>query len=158
MTITTILLDLCRVILFPVDISYKSELNFLYKKLVGDYDYSFKNNFRIDTQMINYLQILKNKKDLYMFTSGTIQNSPEIKDMLDSIFIKIFSADEMGYRKNDPKVFLTIAKLINNKPQEILRQSPEIVAVSYPHAKWIIIARSMGKPIKSQAINHVLPF
>ena len=120
MTITTILLDLCRVILFPVDISYKSELNFLYKKLVGDYDYSFKNNFRIDTQMINYLQILKNKKDLYMFTSGTIQNSPEIKDMLDSIFIKIFSADEMGYRKNDPKVFLTIAKLINNKPQEIL--------------------------------------
>jgi len=42
--------------------------------------------------------------------------------------------------------------------EEILRQSPEIVAVSYPHAKWIIIARSMGIPIKSQEINHVLTF
>lgn len=41
---------------------------------------------------------------------------------------------------------------------EILRRSPQMEAVSFPHPKWLIIAKEMGIPIRSEETQHVLTF
>lgn len=42
--------------------------------------------------------------------------------------------------------------------EEILRRSPQMEAVSFPHPKWLIIARGMGASIKSEETQNVLTF
>ena len=42
--------------------------------------------------------------------------------------------------------------------QEVLHRSPQMEAVSFPHPKWLLIAKEMGVPIKSEETHHVLTF
>lgn len=42
--------------------------------------------------------------------------------------------------------------------EEILRRSPQMEAVSFPHPKWLLIAKEMGVPIRSEETQHVLTF
>lgn len=42
--------------------------------------------------------------------------------------------------------------------EEILHRSPQMETVSFPHPKWLIIAKEMGIQIKSEETHHVLTF
>lgn len=42
--------------------------------------------------------------------------------------------------------------------EEILHRSPQMETVSFPHPKWILIAKEMGVPIISEETRHVLTF
>ena len=42
--------------------------------------------------------------------------------------------------------------------QEVLRKSPDMESVSFPHPKWLIIAKEMGAKIASVETHHVLTF
>ena len=42
--------------------------------------------------------------------------------------------------------------------EEILHRSSQMEAVSFPHPKWLLIAKEMGVPIKSEETKHVLTF
>lgn len=42
--------------------------------------------------------------------------------------------------------------------EEILRRSPQMETVSFPHPKWLIIAKEMGILIRSEETQHVLAF
>ena len=113
------LFDLSRVLLFPVDKNYKGELNKLHKELSGNPNYSFWEHFYLDENELSFLDGFKDKHDLYMFTSGTIQNAPEIRPRLDAIFKKIYSAEEIGLTKKDSKAYEFIAEDLGCTPDEI---------------------------------------
>jgi len=114
------LFDLSRTILFPKDKSYQSELNALHKELSLNKNYNFSDYFELDESLLSYLESVKNKYGLYIFTSGSIQNAPEIKSRLGSIFKRIFSAEDLGFSKKDPKAYEYISEQIGLTPDEVL--------------------------------------
>jgi FMN phosphatase YigB (HAD superfamily) len=115
----TFLFDLGAVLLFPKDINYKGKLNPLHKELSKKKDYKFLDHFELNHQLLSYLSSIKSKFNLYMLTSGTIQNEPEIKEDLDKVFSEIFSTKELGFTKLDANGYLTVSKIINKDPKEI---------------------------------------
>lgn len=112
--------DLSRTILFPKDDTYKGELNKRYKELSGATDFKFSDYFYLDEEILTFLEHLKSKCDLYIFTSGKIQNAPEVKPRLDNIFKKIFSAEEMGLSKKDANAYRKLAEALNLKHYELM--------------------------------------
>lgn len=42
--------------------------------------------------------------------------------------------------------------------EEIIQRSPQVETVSFPHPKWLIIAREMGAQIHSQLTKNILTF
>lgn len=118
--ITTLIFDFSRVLLFPKDPSYKDELNVLHKSLAREIHYSFLDHFELNEPLLKYLDSIKEKKQLYIFTSGSIQNAPEIRPRIDSIFRQVFSAEEIGHKKKEPEAYNVIMTAIGKKPEEIL--------------------------------------
>lgn len=118
--IKTLLFDLSRTLLFPANKDYTGELNKLHSELSSKPNYSFFENFQLDEGIMSYLKSIKDKYELYMFTSGSIQDAPEIKRRLDEVFKKIYSSEEIGLSKKDPKAYEYVAKDIGMAPDEIL--------------------------------------
>lgn len=96
------------------------ELNSLHRSLSQTPKYNFLANFELNEELIIFLTKLKEKYKIYMFTSGTIQEAPEIRDKIYSLFDKIFSAEEMMLSKTDPESYKKIANIINLPEEEIL--------------------------------------
>ncbi len=115
-----ILVDLARTLLFPADESYPGGINDLYVKIKAAPGFKFSETFELNRGFMDYLETIKNKMPLYMFTSEWIQNDPAIKDMLSQLFIKVYSAEEMGLSKKDPEAYKVIAREIKLNPEEIL--------------------------------------
>ncbi|MDQ5951310.1 MAG: glucose-phosphatase [Patescibacteria group bacterium] len=130
--ITTLLLDFSRVLLLPNDRTYKGELNALHKELAISTEYSFSEHFQLNIPLLRLLETYKTSKELYIFTSGSIQNVAEVRAVLDPIFKHIFSAQELGVHKKDPQAYIKVATLINKKPEEILfiDDSPENIGAA----------------------------
>lgn len=118
--ITTLLFDFSRVLLFPKDQDYQGELNVLHQQLFREVDYSFLDHFRLNEPLLTYLESVKDKVELYIFTSGSIQNAPEIKSRIDNVFRQVISAKEIGRSKKDPQAYSLVADKIGKSPDEIL--------------------------------------
>lgn len=128
--ITTILSDFSRVILNPKDKNYTGTLNELHKDLSEkNIDYSFFNYFEFNDEILNLYRQLKAKYSINVFTTGTIQNRPEIKQVIDPIFEHIYSAKDYGLDKKKPEAYLYIAKKLNNKPNEIIFIDDQLVNI-----------------------------
>jgi HAD superfamily hydrolase (TIGR01549 family) len=118
--ITTLLFDFSRVLLFAKSTSYNGELNALHQELSLNPNYNFLNNFELNGELLSYLDSIKNKISLYIFTSGTIQNAPEIKDKIEKVFKKVFSAGDLGISKSDPDAYKLVAESLGINAEEIL--------------------------------------
>jgi HAD superfamily hydrolase (TIGR01509 family) len=118
--ITVLLFDFSQVLLFAKDKTYQGDLNPLHSQLSQKPSYSFLDNFVLNTEILDFLKKLKNKYKLAIFTSGSIQNAPEIKLILDEIFENIFSAGKLGILKKDPQAYVQIVNLLKVEPEEIL--------------------------------------
>ena len=119
--ITTLLFDFSRVLLFAKDKNYKEDLNPLNKKLLEENpNYDFLNYFELNQELLNFLETIKDKFELCIFTSGSIQNAKEIRPKLDKVFKNIFSAEELDLSKKESAGYTEIAKKINKTPSEIL--------------------------------------
>lgn len=118
--IKAMLFDFSRTLLFPKDKTYTGGLNDLYKKISENQNYNFLEYFELNTELLDYLETIKNKFGLHIFTSESIQNDPAIKNNLTNIFTKIFSAKQMGLSKKDPKAYEFISRKLNLNPNEIL--------------------------------------
>ena len=117
--IKVIVTDFSRVLLFPVDESYKGGLNALNNQLLGaNSDYDFKKHFRINKELLEYYASLD--LPIYIFTSETIQEHPAIKDDLRDIFSGVLSAKNLKIRKTDKNAYIVIAHRLNVQPFEIL--------------------------------------
>ena len=120
--ISTILSDLNYVLLFPVDVQYHSSVNLLHRKLLQKFKkYNIFDHFKFNSELLEYYKSLKmNNYSLNMFTSGTIQKDPQIKEVLNPIFENIFSSIELGYDKRDVQSYYNICQKLNKNKKEIL--------------------------------------
>jgi HAD superfamily hydrolase (TIGR01509 family) len=115
-----LLIDFAFTLLFPKKQGYTGELNALHRSLAQNPNYDFMANFILNDPLIIFLTDLKEKYKIYMFTSGTIQDAPEISDKVNSLFERIFSAEEMMVSKKDPEAYKKIADMVDLAPKEIL--------------------------------------
>lgn len=119
--ITTLLFDFSNTLLFANDKNYSGGLNKLHKELfAANPNYNFWDYFELNNGLLNYLETKKDKYNLYIFTSGSIQNVPVVKERLDKIFKGVYSAEELNTSKKDMDAFIIISKLIKTAPREIL--------------------------------------
>lgn len=119
--ITALVFDFSRVLLFAKDKNYKEDLNPLNKKLsLENPNYNFLNHFELNEEIVSFLETIKDKFDLHIFTSGSIQNNSAVKGRLNKVFKSIISAEEIGVSKKEPAGYLEVAKRIGKSPSEIL--------------------------------------
>lgn len=119
--IKALLFDFSRTLLFPADKTYKGDLNPLHKKLKAENkNYDFFSYFRLNTELLDYLARLSGRFSLYIFTSGSIQNAPEIADKLRKKFKEIYSAEQLGLSKKDPRAYEYLIKILELPGKEIL--------------------------------------
>ncbi len=118
--VKALLFDFSFTLLFPKNKTYHGELNSLHRSYSQTPNYDFLANFELNEELITFLTEIKAKYKLFMFTSGTIQDAPEIKDKVDALFDKIFSAEEMMLSKKEPESYKKIAGLIDLPAEEIL--------------------------------------
>ena len=118
--ITTLLFDFSRVLLFPKDKSYRGELNPLHAELSKNPNYKFLDYFELNAELLRFLKGIKDRSELYIFTSGTIQDAPEIQPTLRDIFVRVYSAERIGLSKKDPDSYSFIANDLGINAGEIL--------------------------------------
>lgn len=118
--IKALIFDLSRTLIFPKDRAYTGELNALYRKFVQDPKFDFMTNFELNEELFLYLTNLKDKYKMYLFTSGTLQTAPEIKNKIDALFDKVFSAEQMMIKKNEYSSYKKLARVLGLSPNSIL--------------------------------------
>lgn len=123
----TIIFDFSRTLLFPIDKTWTDSLNKLNKKLSDkNPNYDFLNYFYLNEDLLDYLSANKDKFELYIFTTGTVQNNLVIISKLKSIFKHIFTVEEVGFEKNSEKAYLKICQKLNQKPEQIIFIDDEV--------------------------------
>lgn len=126
--IKTLLFDFSRVLLYPTDKAslpsdegktYSGSLNTLHRELKDNESYYLFNYFELNEELLEYLKTIKDKFELCIFTTDIIQNDPLIREKIDPVFFKIYSANELGISKKDTQSYKFIAKDLGKNPDEI---------------------------------------
>lgn len=117
---TTFLFDFSKTILFTFDRQHKGSLNTLHESIKHKPEYNFLDHFYFNEPLLKFLEKHTSEVDAYIFTTGRIQEMPEVKNRINNLFHKIFTVADFGIPKTDPKVYEILAKLIGRNPNEII--------------------------------------
>lgn len=117
--IKVLLFDFSRVLLHPTDKTYAGSLNNLHRELKDQESYYLFNYFELNEELLKFVKSLMGKYKLCIFTTDIIQNDPLIREKIDPIFSRIYSANELGISKKDPGSYKFIAKDMKVLPGEI---------------------------------------
>ncbi|MDQ3098230.1 MAG: HAD-IA family hydrolase [bacterium] len=118
--IKTILFDFSRVILNTRDDSYAGSLNSLHSKLSGSDSYNFFDHYVLNDELLDHARTLRAKYQLVIFTTGAIQDVPEVRGIIDPIFEKIYTVHEIGLPKEGKEAYEFIFNDLNKRPEEVL--------------------------------------
>jgi HAD superfamily hydrolase (TIGR01509 family) len=141
-----ILLDFSRVLLFPTDESYLGSLNDRYREIVKESDYDYFKSFTLNSELLDFLKSLKPRFTLSIFTSEIIQNDKAVTPFLESIFERIFSAQEIGLSKTQKEAYLKIAEFLNEKPENIFYIDDKEVNVQTASEAGLKAVRYVSNP------------
>lgn len=119
--ISTLLSDFSQVLLFPKNPFYLGSLNALFKEKSGDSGFSFFEFYSLNTELLDFYQQVKDKHkvEVHIFTTGTVQEHPDLQPFLQPVFDQVFTVAEMKIPKTDPLSFQTICKELAIKPEEV---------------------------------------
>lgn len=117
--VKALLFDFSRVLLFPKTEEPVESINGLHRQLSQQDDYNFFDHFSLNEELMEVLQKLQSEYPLYMFTSETIQEAPELAESL-KIFQKIYSGLRLNLNKKDVASYKKIAADIGVKEEEIV--------------------------------------
>lgn len=118
--IKTIIFDFAGVILNPPSEENIGEVTEIHKEIFPKDPYYFANHFEINDALLDFLKTKKEKFNFVIYTSMMLKNEPELREKIDEIFTKIYSAAELQMRKNDPESFKFILKDLNATAEEVL--------------------------------------
>src|SRR5689334_4942016 len=118
--IKVLLFDFSRVLLHPTDRTYQGSLNSLHRELKDNESFYVFHYFELNEQILEYLQTVKDKFRLAIFTTDIIQDDPLIKEKIDPMFEKIYSASKLGITKKVKESYEFLAKDLGVKPEEVL--------------------------------------
>lgn len=118
--IKAILSDFSRVLLLPFDESYGGGLNALHKELLTGGDYDFWQHFKINEELLALYQEYQRRIEVAILTEGYIQEYPPVKERLAGIFNHVFSAADLGLKKDDPQIYTLVVEKLGITPDQII--------------------------------------
>lgn len=118
--IKVLLFDFSRVLLHPTDKTYSGSLNSLHKELKDNESFYVFHYFELNEQILEFLKTIKGKFKLCIFTTDIIQDDPLIREKIDPLFEKIYSASKLNITKKVKESYEFIAKDLSVLPEEIL--------------------------------------
>lgn len=118
--IKAILFDFSRTLLNAKDPQYADSLNGLYKRISQQEGFNSLDHFEFNQKLLDFAVELKEKYDLYIFTTGTIQDDMHLKRFTDGVFKRVFTVEEVGFPKDNSEAYTVIAKELSLLPEEIL--------------------------------------
>lgn len=114
-----LLFDFSKVLLFPKSDEYVESLNKHHAKLSGNKNYQFLKHFKFNDEILDFIKANFDHSDCYIFTTDTIQDTPEVQKRIAGIFYKIFSANKMNLSKRDSQSYRVIAEEIGSPVSDI---------------------------------------
>lgn len=120
MAIKAIITDFSRVILFPRDPNYVGSLNKLHDEKHSEENYNFWQYFSLNSQLLDYFELLKQKYEIYLFTTGKTQEYSGLRTKLFGLFEQVFTVEDLGIEKNRQDAYTKLADKIGRKTDEIL--------------------------------------
>lgn len=117
--IKTLLFDFAGVILNPPQEAAVEGVAEIHKEIFPKDPYYFANHFELNDKLLDFLKTQKEKFNLCIFTSMMLKEEPELREKIDPIFSKIFSAAELQISKSDNKSYEVIIKELGNSPEEV---------------------------------------
>jgi HAD superfamily hydrolase (TIGR01509 family) len=111
--------DFSRVLIFPIAENVES-LNRLHQKLSLDSNYNIFDHFILNHELLSYLEQLKNKLPVYIFTDGRLHELPEVSVHLKDIFKETYSVDTLGLDKKKTEAYGSLASRIGVDPSDII--------------------------------------
>ncbi len=117
--VKALLFDFSRVLLFPKGSDPVESLNGKYRELLEQGEFDFFEHYRLNEELMDFIYKLQDDYELFLFTSETIQEAPELKEEL-SVFKRIFSGTRMNLDKKEPVAYETIAREIGADIEEIV--------------------------------------
>ena len=167
-----ILSDFSWVLLHPKNRVYQGSLNGLNRQMGGEEgmgEYPFFEYFELNTELLRYLAIIKErvKIPIYMFTTDAIQERPELKRELESLFDRIISGREIVARgasqaetldavKTDPKSYRFIAEDIHISPQELLFIDDKAANLDAAHKEGYQVLQYKRTPTMEESNAKIL--
>ena len=119
--IKVILLDFSYTLCFPKTKEIVDSLDGLYTEIKkSNAQKSIAESFIINQELLNFLQTLKTKSKLYVFTSGTMYTDPQIMQYLQPVFDGYITSQELKMPKSFPNVYKLIANKLDISVAEIL--------------------------------------
>ncbi len=118
--INTIIFDFAGVILNPPSEENVEGVTELHKEVFPKDPYYFANHFEINDALLEFLKTKKEKFNLVIFTSMMLKEEPELREKIDPVFSKIYTAPELQMRKNNINAYKFILKDLNINPEEAL--------------------------------------
>jgi FMN phosphatase YigB (HAD superfamily) len=119
--ITTIISDFSRVILNVRNKAYKGTLNGLHYELSEKYfKYNFYDYFVFNEELLNFYKSQKPKYSLNIYTTGVIQNLPEVRKVVSPIFDNIFATIDFNTDKTKTVAYSYILERLQKPAGEIL--------------------------------------
>jgi len=114
------------------------------KAILSDFSYVLatpnENNWAINQELFNYYEQLKNKGiKVCLYTASFAYELPEIKAQLNPVISQIFSSKELKLNKTENSSYMSLAKKLKLKPEEIVFVDDQLVNVE--------AAREAGMPI-----------
>ncbi len=114
-----IVFDFSRVILFPKDAVYQGSLNKLYKEISIQTGFSFSDNYYLNQELLDYLETLKEKVEMIVFTSGVLHEHPEVSPKI-SMFNLFIKSGDYNLDKANPESFYQLAKILGTPEKELV--------------------------------------
>lgn len=118
--IKALISDFSRVLLFPKNRNYKDSLNSLHKELSVRTGYKILDYFELNNELLDYYRSLTGKLDLYIFTSETIQDAPDLRPFIRPVFKGVYSALKMRTSKKEEEAYKRLASTLGLAPREII--------------------------------------
>lgn len=106
--------DFSRVILLPTDRAFEGSLNGLYRQLSGE-PLRFEDYFELNTELLAAVAELPIAQKV-IFTTGKVQDAPEIADRVRAAFSRAFTVEEIGFDKTQPAAFLEVCRRLGVEP------------------------------------------
>lgn len=122
MAFKVLLSDFSKVLIFPKDSSYTGTLNALFKDAVQGEKKDFWSLYALNQELLDFYQKLIDQHQLVcaIWTSGTLQRSPELAEYLSPVFDHDYSVVDLKVAKSEPQAYKLLATELQVTPEEMI--------------------------------------
>jgi len=85
-----------------------------------NYEYEVLDYFYLNKDLIKYLESIKNRVEIYLFSDGALHAVTELENRVQHLFKQTVTAEELGLKKSDPQAHRELLKKLKVSADETI--------------------------------------